>query len=84
MLTASFISTALGTKLPGPRCIYLRQDLRFLATVHTSNTEHAQITIADENPDKKRIFAHIGYRVGDTPAIVGDSTLFVAQRRKAV
>jgi len=84
ILTASFISTAQETKLPGPRCIYLRQDLRFLAPVHPSNTEHAQITITDVNPDKKRIFAHTGYRVGDTPAIVGDATLFVAQRRKAI
>ena len=38
MLTASFISTFLGTKLPGPGCIYLRQDLRFLAPVRPGDT----------------------------------------------
>ena len=29
MLTASFISTVIGTKLPGPGCIYVSQNLRF-------------------------------------------------------
>ena len=47
MLTASFISTVLGTKLPGPGCIYLRQDLRFLAPVRPGDTVHAQITITE-------------------------------------
>src|SRR3546814_7329516 len=37
MLTASFISTVLGTKLPGPGCIYLKQDLRFLAPVRAND-----------------------------------------------
>ncbi|MGB8335879.1 MAG: MaoC family dehydratase, partial [Desulfobacterales bacterium] len=30
MLTASFISTLIGTILPGPGSIYLRQELNFL------------------------------------------------------
>ena len=83
MLTASFISTVLGTKLPGPGCIYLRQDLRFLAPVRPGDTVHAQITITDVNPEKKRVFAHTVCRVGDTPVVEGDATLFVPQRRKA-
>ena len=29
MLSAGFISTILGTKLPGPGCIYVSQDLKF-------------------------------------------------------
>ena len=70
MITASFISTVMGAKLPGPRCISLRQDLRLLAQVRPSDTEHAQITITDVNPDKKRVFPHTGYRVGDPPAVV--------------
>ena len=32
-LSASFISAVIGTKLPGPGCIYVRQSLRFLAPV---------------------------------------------------
>ena len=33
MLTASLISAVIGTKLPGPGCIYMSQTLKFLAPV---------------------------------------------------
>ncbi|MGB0555066.1 MAG: MaoC family dehydratase, partial [Alphaproteobacteria bacterium] len=83
MLTASFISTVLGTKLPGPGCIYLRQDLRFLAPIRPGNTVHSQITITDANAEKKRVCAHTVCRVGDTSVVEGEATLFVPNRRKA-
>ena len=38
ILTASFISTVLGTRLPGPGCIYLSQSLKFLAPVRAGET----------------------------------------------
>lgn len=82
MLTASFISTVLGTKLPGPGCIYLRQDLRFLAPVRPGDTVHAKITITEVNTEKKRVFAHTVCHVGDTPVVEGEATLFVPNRRR--
>ena len=83
MLTASFISTILGTKLPGPGCIYLRQDLRFLAPVRPGDTVHSQITITDVNAEKKRVYALTVCRVGDTSVVEGEANLFVPNRRKA-
>ena len=44
MLTASLISTVLGTKLPGPGCIYLSQTLKFLAPVRAGDTVRAEVT----------------------------------------
>lgn len=82
MLTASFISTVLGTKLPGPGCIYLRQDLRLLAPVRPGDTVHSQITITDINAEKKRVYALTICRVGDTSVVEGEATLFVPNRRK--
>ena len=49
----------------------LRQDLRFLAPVRPSDTVHAQITISDANPDKKRVFGYTVCCVGDTPVVRG-------------
>src|SRR3546814_14050095 len=66
MLTASFISTVLGTKLPGPGCIYLKQDLRFLAPVRANDTVQARATITDVDPEKRRVVAKTVCTVGDT------------------
>ena len=83
MLTASFISTVLGTKLPGPGCIYLRQDLRFLAPVRPGDTVHAQITITEIDAERKRVYAHTVCRVGDVSVVESDATLFVPKRDKS-
>ena len=83
MLTTSFISTVLGTKPPGPGCIYLRQDLRFLAPVRPGDTVHSQISITDVNAEKKRAFALTVCRVGDTSVVEGEANLFVPNQRKA-
>ena len=83
MLTASFISTVLGTKLPGPGCIYLRQDLRFLAPVRPGDTVHAKITITEIDTERKRVYAHTVCRVGDVSVVEGDATLFVPKRDKS-
>src|SRR3546814_10430641 len=47
MLSASFISTVFGTRLPGPGCIYLRQDLRFQAPVKIGDTVEARVTVKE-------------------------------------
>ena len=50
MLTASLISTVIGTKLPGPGCIYLSQTLRFLAPVRAGETVRAVVTVKRDRP----------------------------------
>jgi 3-hydroxybutyryl-CoA dehydratase len=45
MLSASFISTVFGTRLPGPGCIYLSQNLRFRAPVKVGDTVEARCSI---------------------------------------
>ena len=37
MLSASFISTVVGTKLPGPGAVYVSQTLNFRAPVHVGD-----------------------------------------------
>lgn len=55
MLTASVISAAIGTKLPGPGTIYLSQDLRFLRPVKIGDTLIARIEVMELNREKTRV-----------------------------
>jgi len=80
MLTASFISTVLGTKLPGPGCIYMSQNLKFKAPVRIGDTVHARVTVTDIIPEKRRVTVKTVCAVGDTVVIDGEALLMVPSR----
>lgn len=54
ILTAGFISSVIGMKLPGTNSIYLSQNLKFKAPVMIGDTVTAQVTVL-EKIDKKKI-----------------------------
>ncbi len=54
MLTASLISAVIGTKLPGPGCIYMSQSLKFLAPVRVGDTVYATATITALDEQRHR------------------------------
>ena len=54
MLSASCISTVLGTQLPGPGTIYMGQELRFTKPVFFGDTITATVTVAELIPEKNR------------------------------
>jgi 3-hydroxybutyryl-CoA dehydratase len=80
MLTASFISTVLGTKLPGPGCIYVSQNLKFRAPVRIGDTVRTQVVIAAIDRDKGRVAFETTCSVGETVVISGDASLMVQRR----
>jgi 3-hydroxybutyryl-CoA dehydratase len=80
MLSASFISTVLGTKLPGPGCIYVSQNLKFRAPVRCGDTVSATATIADIVPEKKRVIMQTVCSVGDKVVLEGEAVVLVAAR----
>jgi 3-hydroxybutyryl-CoA dehydratase len=55
MLSAGLISTILGTMLPGPGTIYIKQDLRFLAPVHIGDTITACADVIEVVKEKNRV-----------------------------
>jgi len=55
MLAAGFISAVLGTQLPGPGTIYLKQDLSFLAPVRIGDTVTARVEVLEVITEKKKI-----------------------------
>ncbi len=54
ILTAAFISTAIGMKLPGPGTIYMSQSMKFIGTVRIGDTITARVEIIDLNDEKQR------------------------------
>jgi len=80
MLTASFISTVIGTKMPGPGCIYVSQNLRFKAPVKTGDTVTATCTVTKLIPEKKFIEVSTVCSVGERTVIDGEATIMVPSR----
>lgn len=52
MLTASLISTVIGTVMPGQGSIYLGQTLKFLKPVFFGDTITATVTVTDIDEEK--------------------------------
>lgn len=55
ILAAGFISAVLGTQLPGPGTIYLRQSLNFRAPVEIGDTITATVEVIEIVKEKKRV-----------------------------
>lgn len=55
MLMAGFISTVVGTKLPGPGSIYVGQELKFLAPVRIQDTITAKAEVIEILEEKNRV-----------------------------
>lgn len=52
MLSASLISTVLGTGLPGTGTLYLGQNLKFTAPVYLGETVTAEVEVSELRTDK--------------------------------
>jgi 3-hydroxybutyryl-CoA dehydratase len=80
MLSAGFISTVLGSKLPGPGCIYVSQTLKFKAPVHIGDTVTACVEVTRTVPEKKYVILKTICSVADKVVIDGEATLLVPSR----
>ena len=81
MLAASMISTVIGTKLPGPGCVYISQNCRFTAPVRAGDTVRARVTITEINRERRRIKLDTVCTVGKKVVIEGDAEVLVPARR---
>lgn len=80
MLTASFISTVIGTRLPGPGAIYLSQTLRFKAPVRVGDTIWARATVSELLPEKRRAVLVTTVSVRNKVVLEGEATVLVPLR----
>ena len=81
MLSAGFISAVIGTQLPGPGTVYMRQEVRFLAPVKFGDTVTAVVEVAEIIADKKRVRLKT-YCVNQDNTTVVDGEALVSPPRK--
>jgi len=80
MLSASFVSTTIASRLPGPGTIYLSQNLSFRAPVRIGDLVEARVTITEIIREKARVLLKTVCSVGDTVVIDGDALVMVPAR----
>ena len=83
ILSAAFISTVVGTRLPGPGSIYVHQNLKFKAPVRIGDEVEARVVVTSVNSEKRRVFFDTSCRVGDTVVLEGDASMMVDRRPAA-
>ena len=80
MLTATYISAILGTRLPGPGAIYISQSLNFRAPVRIGDEVTATARVAELFPEKKRALFSCNCSVAGKTVLEGDAVLLVPSR----
>ncbi|MCZ4281737.1 MaoC family dehydratase [Kiloniella laminariae] len=80
MLTASFLSAVLGTKLPGPGSIYLSQSLKFKAPVRIGDTVTATARVKEVIVEKKRVVLETFCQVSGKTVLEGEAVIMVSSR----
>jgi acyl dehydratase len=55
MLTGSFVSSVIGTRLPGPGTIYLSQNFRFLRPVFVGDRVTARVEVVERVTERNRL-----------------------------
>jgi len=83
MLSLSYLSTVLGTQLPGAGSIFLSASVRFKAPVRIGDTVNATCTVREINSDKGRVTFDTMCKVGDVAVIEGEATVKVPSRARA-
>ncbi|GGC02317.1 (R)-specific enoyl-CoA hydratase [Marinobacterium zhoushanense] len=80
MFSAALISAVAGTRLPGPGCIYLDQQIKFKAPVRIGDTARATVTVTDINVRRKRVTCRTDVHVGEKLVATGEATFMVDPR----
>ncbi len=80
MLSASYISTVIGTKLPGPGAVYISQTMNFLAPVIIGDTITAVATITAIDDKRRRVTLKTQCFNVDKMVIDGEAIVLVPRR----
>lgn len=82
MLGGALISAVLGTRLPGPGTVYLRQTLRFVGPVHVGDRLRISVTVTARDAATQRVtLACTCVRQDGTTVITGEAEVVAPTER---
>lgn len=82
VLSASYLSTVLGMKMPGPGTIFMSLTTRFKAPVRIGDTVVATCTVREVNTEKRRVVFDCVCKVGETTVVDGEAMVLAPSRPK--
>ena len=80
MLTTSLWSALVGTRLPGPGCAYMGQEINFLKPVHIGDTVTARLTVTRVDKERQRVYLDATAMVGELLVANGETRTWVPRR----
>jgi len=80
MFSGALISAVLGTRLPGPGCVYITQTLKFKAPVRIGDTVTATATIKEIDADRRRVLLETICTVKGKMVLDGEALMMVNTR----
>ncbi|MDZ4776147.1 MAG: MaoC family dehydratase [Alphaproteobacteria bacterium] len=82
MLSASYVSALIGTRLPGPGAIYISQTLSFKRPVKIGDAVTTRVEVTALNEEKARATFQCTCLVNGKPVLEGEAVV-MAPRRSA-
>ncbi|PYC43146.1 acyl dehydratase [Pseudomonas soli] len=77
LMSAGFFSAIFGTKIPGPGCVYVSQNLNFLRPVYIDDTVVAEVVVTQVDIEKKRVFFETTCKVKNKKVITGNAEIYI-------
>lgn len=78
MISASFFSGILGTKLPGAGCVYTSQILNFKRPVYIGETVTATVTVQEIDLQTRRVKLSTVCKVKKKTVIDGEAEVYIS------
>lgn len=83
LLSASFFSALFGTKLPGPGCVYVSQNLNFNRAVYIGDTVKATVTVTAIDVAKNRLTFETICTVKQKTVLSGVAEILIPAAKKS-
>ena len=80
MLGAAYISAVIGTRLPGPGAVFLKQSLRFRRPVHVGDSVTARVTVQELHRPRAHVTLATVCEVNGKAVLDGEALVMVPRR----